>query len=201
MLKPHSASRLISVFRCVCIIGVVGFHSSGIFAQSSQDSWDSRFNPQAVQERKQERYQQWLASWKDRDCSATDVKNYWYLKLLQPLPDSMDASYSRIVRQNDQLEADLASTASNFQAQDIADQINIMRLRKAGDAAGAEALERTRLERRRIHEQEQYQAKMLAQQDQMRRELELQMQQLQLQVWEAKRAADAARRAAESANY
>jgi hypothetical protein len=134
-------------------------------AQSSQDHWDSLFHPRAVQIRKERRYDEWLNSWKNRECAPDDVKRFWRITLIQPLPDSMNAMYYPILHQNENLEAALQSTLYDFEAQDIADQINIMRLRRDGMLAEASALEKLRLERIRIHEQKKFQAEMRARQE------------------------------------
>ena len=140
-------------------------------AQSSQDYWDSTFRPRVLQQRTEQRHQDWLNSWKNRECARDDVKQCWRLTLIQPLPDSMNATYFPILHQNQRLEEALKSTLYDFEAQDIADQINIMRLRREGKLAEATALERLRLERNRIHEQQKFQAEMRARQQAMEQAL------------------------------
>ena len=84
---------------------------------------------------------------------------------LEPLPDNMNARYYPILHQNQRLEQALKGNLYDFEAQDIADQTNIMRLRREGKLAEATALERLRLERNRIHEQQKSQAEMRARQE------------------------------------
>jgi hypothetical protein len=127
-------------------------------AQSSRDHWDSMFHPRAVQVRNEQRYDDWLNSWKNRECAPDDVKQFWRMTLIQVLPDSMNAMYYPILHQNQKLEEALQSTLYDFEAQDIADEINIMRLRREGKLPDATALEQLRLERNRIHEQQKFQA-------------------------------------------
>jgi hypothetical protein len=86
-------------------------------------------------------------------------------------------------------------------AQDIADQINIMRLREEGQLAEATALEKLRLERIRVHQQQQFQAETLARQRAMQEQLTALREEvayLQSVAQAAVNAANAARAAAQS---
>jgi hypothetical protein len=169
--------------------------SSAGFAQSSRDTWDSMFNPRAVQRRTQQRYQHWLDLWKDRECRVDDVKQYWLMTLIQPLPDSLNSMYYPVLKQNAALENALRSGAYDFEAQDIADQINIMRLQEQGLKGEAENLERTRVERMRLHQQQQFQREMIARQ----KAIDDQISDLKQEVAAARASADAARAAADAA--
>jgi hypothetical protein len=169
--------------------------------QSSLDSWDSFFHPREHQARKQTQYDNWIASWKDRQCTLEDVKQYWWMTLAQTLPISiMDAQYYSILHQNQELRDALNSTLYDFEAQDIADQINIARLLEQGKATQADALEKLRLERRRLHEQEQYQAEMLARQQRIEAHLVALRQEVANLTVTAAQAAQAARLAYQAAN-
>jgi hypothetical protein len=186
-LASHiKTSRL---FLALVLISQVGL------AQSSRDSWDSMFHPQVVQQRKQQRYERWLDLWKDRECRIDDVKQYWLMTLTQPVPDSLNATYYWILKQNADLQAALESTQYDFEAQDLADQINIMRLREQGLKFQADTLERTRLERIRLRQQQQFQREMIARQE----AIDKQIYELRREVADARAAADAARSAAEAA--
>jgi hypothetical protein len=139
--------------------------------QSSQDHWDSMFHRGALQRRTEHKHQEWLNSWKDRSCTGADVKQFWLMTLTQIVPDSMDSRYYAVLKQNTALEEALQSTLYDFEAQDIADEINIMGLRREGKLAEATALEKLRLERIRIHQQQQFQAEVRAPQRAMQQEL------------------------------
>ncbi len=170
-------------------------------AQTSRDAWDSAFHPKALQQRKERRYTQWLNSWRNRQISADDVKEGWRLNLIQPEPDRLSANYYRVIRENEALEAALAGTNYDFEAQDIADQINIMRLREKGLTTEAETLEKTRLERIRIRQERQFQQEMIARQNEMHRQLSAQIEELRQEVVAAAQAANAARNAAQQSHY
>ena len=106
--------------------------------------------------------------------------------------------YYRVIHENEALEAALAGTNYDFEAQDIADQINIMGLREKGLTTEAEALEKTRLERIRIRQEKRFQQEMIARQDEMHRQLSAQIEELRREVIYAAQAANAARDAAQS---
>ena len=99
------------------------------------------------------------------------MKEFWLMTLTQIVPDSMDSRYYAVLKQNTALEEALQSTLYDFEAQDIADEINIMGLRREGKLAEATALEKLRLERIRIHQQQQFQAEVRARQRAMQQEL------------------------------
>src|SRR6266566_6772568 len=102
---------------------------------SSRDRWDSLFHPKTLQHRREQEHQQWLNSWKDRACTGADVKQFWLMTLTQIVPDSMDSRYYAVLKENAALEEALQSTVYDFEAQDIADEINIMGLRREGKLA------------------------------------------------------------------
>ena len=170
-------------------------------AQSSRDHWDSLFHPNAVQHRREQQHQQWLNSWKDRACTGADVKQFWLMRLTQIVPDSMDSTYYAVLKQNAALVEALQSTVYDFEAQDIADQVNITRLREQGQLAEATALEKLRLERIRVHQQQKFQAETLARQKAMQKQiaaLREEVEYLQILAQQAANAANAARAEAQS---
>jgi dynactin complex subunit len=129
------------------------------------------------------------------------VKQFWLMTLTQIVPDSMDSRYYTVLKQNEALEEALQSNVYNFEAQDIADQINITRLREEGQLAEAAALEKLRLQRIRLHQQQQFQAETLARQKAMQEQLAALREEvayLQNVAQQAANAANAARAEAQS---
>ena len=182
---------------CCCLLALI--QSSN--AQSSRDHWDSLFHPKAVQHRREQQHQQWLNSWKDRACTGADVKQFWLMRLTQIVPDGMDSTYYAVLKQNAALVEALQSTVYDFEAQDIADQVNITRLREQGQLAEATVLEKLRLERIRVHQQQKFQAETLARQKAMQEQvaaLRQEVEYLQILAQQAANAASAARAEAQS---
>src|SRR6266550_5175264 len=176
-----------------CSLTLMAASSGG---QSSQDHWDSMFHRGALQRRTEHKHQEWLNSWKDRSCTGADVKQFWLMTLTQIVPDSMDSRYYAVLKENAALEEALQSTVYDFEAQDIADQVNITRLRDQGQLAEATALEKLRLERIRVHQQQKFQAETLARQKAMQEQLAALRQEveyLQILAQQAANAANAAR--------
>jgi hypothetical protein len=122
-------------------------------AQSSNDYWDKMFHPKKYEERQKQRIQDWFKSWSARRCEPDDIKKYWFLTLLEPVPGRLDSRYVEIVRQNGKLTAAIKLGAWDFEAQDVADQLNIAVLRSKNKEAEATSAEQLRVQRRAIYEQ------------------------------------------------
>ena len=133
-------------------------------AQSSNDYWDKTFNPQKYEARQQQRIQDWFKSWSTRRCEPDDIKKYWLLTFLEPVPGRLDSKHDLIVRNNNKLTAAITSGAWNFEAQDVADQLNIAALRSKNKEVEATAIEQLRVQRRGIYEQKLQADRALAEQ-------------------------------------
>jgi hypothetical protein len=164
-------------------------------AQSSTDHWDGLFHPSAVQHRKQKRFEAWINSWRDRLCRPQDVKTYWSITLRQPAPNPLDQNYRAVQEHNAKLDSILANGNCDFEAQDIADQLNIEMYRHKGMEAQARAIELTRAERIRLREQREFQERLLAQQKAAQQQFAREIAALRQEVYEAREAADDARAA------
>lgn len=135
----------------LAIIASLVFASRTLCGQSSRDHWDSVFHPKELAQRRDEATHEWLSSWKDRVCEKGDVKTYLLMVYTKPVPSELDSNYQEVVSSNARLKAAVKSSACDFTAQDIADQINIMAAHKKGDVAGERRFERIRLNHQELH--------------------------------------------------
>ena len=144
---------MISSLKSSLLVFLFLLSPANLSAQSSHDYWDKRFHTEKYQARQQERIRDWFKSWNTRRCEADDIKKYWLLTLLEPFPDRLDGLYNAIVRKNAQLTEAINLGAWDFEAQDVADQLNIAVLRSKNKEAEATAVEQFRIQRRAIFEQ------------------------------------------------
>jgi len=121
--------------------------STRSFSGSSQDWWDQRFHPKQYQERQKARLEEWYKSWGNTLCSADHVKQYWLLTLLIPEPSSLAGDHKAIAARNDAIRYTIGNGNVDFEAADLADQINVENLSKKGRTTEAASIERGRQSR------------------------------------------------------
>ena len=125
-----------------------------LFAQSSEDYWNWKFNPRGAEQQQKQRILDWYKSWSGRQCQPVDVKKYWRLTLLTPMPGSMDSQFNEIGRRNAQINSAIETGLWDYDAQDTADQLNIFVFRATGKETEAIALEQLRVQRQAARQQQ-----------------------------------------------
>ena len=158
-----------------------------VCAQTSRDAWDAQFNPGALRNREERRNANWIESFRGRLCTAADIKAYWSFALKKAVPGVLDPQYQAVIQHNAELEYLLASGQMDAEAQDAADQFNIIKYQEEGRESEAAALEKVRLKRARIAEQRQLQEIMAAEQARLVEEMIDEMRKLRRDVNRARR--------------
>ena len=134
---------------------------STLLGQASNDHWDRTFNPKIAEEKQKKKILDWYKSWSGRLCLESDVKDYWRLTLLTPRPGTLDPKLREIDRRNAEINKAIDSGAWDYEAQDLADQLNILFLSSNKRDAEAIALQQIRVQRQAAREQEIQNARLL----------------------------------------
>jgi hypothetical protein len=166
--------------------------STRSYSGSSQDWWDKRFHPEKYKARQAARLEEWYKKWETSLCTADHVKEYWLLTLLIPEPSSLSSDYKAIAAHNDRIKFTIERGDVDFDAADLADQINVEYLTESGRTAEANAIESRRQERIRQYEefrrQQEFEARIAAREAALQAQIDL----LAQKVKNAQRAAAAA---------
>lgn len=158
---------------------------------SSQDWWDMRFHPERYKARQEARMEEWFKQWENSTCTAEHVKQLWLITLTVPEPAQFSRDHKDAVAHNKRIEAAIQGGSVDFEAADLADQINVKVLRANGKLAEAERIEAGRQERLRQREElkNQRQQQIAAARESA---LQAQIDMLQRKIRRAEQAASAA---------
>jgi hypothetical protein len=124
-----------------------GDSTRGWRGESSEDWWNQRFKPKLYKEKQAKRVADWFESVKGYFVTPEKIKEFWMLTMLIPEPSSLSTDYRGIKAHNDSIRAQIQGGNLDFEAYDLADQINVARLRKVGRENEANELEASRLQR------------------------------------------------------
>ena len=149
MLRANSTLMKTLIYSLVVLL-----FQSTLLGQASNDHWDRTFNPKIAEEKQKKRILDWYKSWSGRLCLESDVKGYWRLTLLTPRPGTLDPKLREIDRRNAEINKAIDSGAWDYEAQDLADQLNILFLSSNKRDAEAIALQQIRAQRQAARQQE-----------------------------------------------